>query len=178
MITGFQNRTKKTVTGLQSVSADSIKISVYDKILKADSDGYITEITDSSGYLVSNGAGTFSFLSTIDIGDINFSLNPNIVVVTNGSGDLTNSSISTTVLGYISGLTSDVQVQITNDEYDISSNTSLIIINIGNIAANATNITTNATNITSNTSNITVTIDETSIQSIRGINDIMLCCNV
>ena len=156
-----QNNYRKTLTNAQHITVDTIQLPYTESLLYTDDDGYIQKIDDAIGYLKSNGFGSYQ-LTSIDIGDLSFGLNPQIVVVTDASGDLTNSAISTTVLGYISGLTSDVQVQITNDEYDISSNTSLIIINIGNIATNATNITTNASdiatnliNITNNTSNIT-----------------------
>jgi hypothetical protein len=83
-----------------------------------------------------------SGLAQIGLSHLNLGAN-NFVVTTNGSGLLTTSSITTTKLGYLSGVTSDIQTQINN----LSSATPTSLdLGVGNaskaMVTNASGVTT------------------------------------
>jgi hypothetical protein len=63
----------------------------------------------------------------------------NFVVVTNGSGALSDSTITTTKLGYLSGVTSDIQTQLGTKQATISKTTTQDVSAVRIYGANATN---------------------------------------
>ena len=71
-----------------------------------------------------DGSGTYEF-STVTINDIDFNLNPNVVVVSDNDGSLNNSIISTTKLNYLYNVSTDIQTKI-NNKQDILSASNLL----------------------------------------------------
>lgn len=63
----------------------------------------------------------------------------NFVVVTNGSGALSDSTITTTKLGYLSGVTSDIQTQLGTKQATISKTTNQDVSTVRIYGANTTN---------------------------------------
>ncbi|MEA9355756.1 hypothetical protein SHI21_06075 [Bacteriovorax sp. PP10] len=63
----------------------------------------------------------------------------NFVVVTNGSGALSDSTITTTKLGYLSGVTSDIQTQLGTKQATIDKTTTQAVSKVRIYGANATN---------------------------------------
>ena len=102
----------KTINGLNKIDSDYISTSISDSILATDRKGLLYGIVSNSGkYLKDNGSGNYAF-SDITINDVNFHLNGDIVVITNSSGKLTSSVISTTKLNFLYNVTSDIQTQL------------------------------------------------------------------
>lgn len=81
-------------------------------------------VTDATG----SGGGAAAFTGT-----------PNYVVATDASGDLSVTAISTTVLGYLSGVTSNVQTQLNSKQSTISKATDLEVKSLKVYGANASN---------------------------------------
>lgn len=63
----------------------------------------------------------------------------NLVIVTDGTGALSDSTISTTKLGYLSGVTSDIQTQINTKQATISKTTTQDVSKLRIYGANTTN---------------------------------------
>lgn len=100
------------LTGLSIGEFDELTLpQIVSEILVTDSNGTVTSVPDASGVLHSDGSNSYSF-SKITHDDIDFSLSPNLVVVSNLTGEITTANTTTTEVNYVSGVTSGIQSQL------------------------------------------------------------------
>jgi len=116
----------RNINNYETIDGDLILSSITNKILSSDNDGLVYGIENNSGKFLKDvdGSGTYEF-SNIILSDVDFNLNPNVVVVSDSNGDLTNSTISTTTLNYLSNVTNDIQTQIDSKQNTINSSNRL-----------------------------------------------------
>ncbi len=88
---------------------------------------------------VLKGDGTNLSCVVDQTGSSAFSGSANVVVMTDGAGALTSSGISSTVLGYLSGVTSSVQTQINGKQNTIDKTTVLDVSKLRVYGSNGTN---------------------------------------
>ena len=91
----------RSTNGLQNLNTDTISLDILNEVLYTDINGIINGITNAQYYLYNDGIGNFSF-KQITLSDINFGLTANRVIISDNSGGLTSSNITTTQLNQIS----------------------------------------------------------------------------
>ena len=112
----------RNINNYETIDGDLIISEINNKILATDVDGLVYGLENNSGKFLKDidGSGTYEFTQPT-LSDIDFNLNPNIVVVTDTDGDLTNSTISTTKLTYLYNVSSDIQTQIDSKQSTLSA---------------------------------------------------------
>ena len=91
----------RSTNGLQNLNTDTISLDVLNEVLYTDNNGIINGIINAQYYLYNDKIGNFSF-KQFTLSDIDFGLTSNRVVISDGSGGLTSSNITTTQLNQIS----------------------------------------------------------------------------
>ena len=91
----------RSTNGLQNLNTDTISLDILNEVLYTDNNGIINGITNTQYYLYNDGIGNFSF-KQITLSEINFGLTANRVIISDGSGSLISSNITTTRLNQIS----------------------------------------------------------------------------
>ncbi|MEA9357100.1 hypothetical protein SHI21_12820 [Bacteriovorax sp. PP10] len=112
--------------------------------LSAETDPSVTAfakaaLPNCSAGQVLKGDGTSLTCVTDNAGAGAYTGGNNFVVVTDGSGALSDSTITTTKLGYLSGVSSDIQTQLNAKQATISKTTTQDVSKIRIYGANATN---------------------------------------
>lgn len=140
--------------------------------LSAETDPSVTAfakaaLPNCSAGQVLKGNGTSLSCVADNAGGGAYSGGNNFVVVTDGSGALSDSTITTTKLGYLSGVSSDIQTQLNAKQTTISKTTTQDVSKIRIYGANATNyVELSAATLTGNRSLIFPDSDGTTGQAL------------
>ena len=149
MNNGFSSLTTPSINGLRSLNN-------MDEITSVD--------LNATNFTCPNMIGNFFSIETIEATDVQVDQELELTssgYITIGKGTIDEITITDTEVGFLDGVTSNIQAQLDAIDTDlgglssdVGTNTSNISTNTSNISTNTSNISTNTSNISTNTSNI------------------------
>jgi len=117
---------------LDGITATTTELNILDGVTASTTElNYVTGVTSSIQTQLDSKQNTITGAATTVVSS---NLNNSIVVVSNATGKLASSSVTTTELGYLSGASSNLQTQITANANDINNLGTISTQNSNNVA--------------------------------------------